>query len=322
MIYPHRRLRFGVIARAAPTRAAWIALAQDLEAAGVDVLLMPDHVTRDDFSPLVALAAAAQVTTVLRLGTLVAANDFRRPLLLAREALTLDVLSEGRLELGIGAGWNAGDYAGLGVPFDAASTRVARLDEAVGLLTQLLSGSSVSAAGSFYEVREARGLPQPVQRPHPPILIGGGGPHVLKLAALQANIVGLALSVGSDGMPRWSELARASGARRVARIRTQAGSRAPQLELNLLVYAVTVTDDRAAAIAAVARDLELAPEVVDDSPFLLIGTPREIATHIERTAQELGITYFALHHDSFDAFRPALHILKPRTSTATLRSRT
>ncbi len=181
--------RFGVTASHARTGEAWRTLAQRAEELGYSSLLVPDHLT-GQLSPISAIATAAAVTTRLRVGGFVFANDFRHPLILAREAATLDLLSNGRLELGLGAGWRTGDYRQLGMPYDAPGRRIDRLVEAIGIVKRLLAGETVNQDGPNFHLGDASVLPRPVQRPHPPIIMGGGGPRMLRLAAREADIVG------------------------------------------------------------------------------------------------------------------------------------
>src|SRR3989441_6566728 len=164
----------------ARSAAHWSEVARRAEALGYDPLLMPDHIT-DQLAPMPALAAAAAATSTLRIGSFVFANDYRNPVLLAKEAATLDLLSGGRLEFGIGAGWKTRDYEQLGIPYDPPQTRVDRMEEAVGLIKRLWTEEHVTHEGAHYHIRDATALPRPVQRPHPPVMIGGGGPRVPRI---------------------------------------------------------------------------------------------------------------------------------------------
>ena len=193
-----RPFRFGVTA---PTPAAgtdWIARARRVEQLGYSILVVPDHF-RDHLAPVPALTAAALATTRLRVGSLVFSNDFRHPAGLARDAATIDVLSGGRFELGLGAGWLREEYDQTGIPFDAPGTRIERLEEAVTIMKKLLAGERVTFAGRHYTIADLEGRPASVQRPHPPIAIGGGGRRTLTLAAREATIIGLVLRARRDG---------------------------------------------------------------------------------------------------------------------------
>jgi probable F420-dependent oxidoreductase len=219
-----RPFRFTVQASSPPdgTAASWTALARRCEDLGYDVLTVADHFD-DQLAPMPAVMAAAAATTTLRVGTMVLSNDYRHPVVLAKEAATIDVLSGGRLELGLGAGWMRTDYEQAGIPFAAATERIDRLAEAVAIVKQLLHGDTCDVDGAHYSVHGLRGTPPPIQRPHPPILIGGGGRRLLTLAAREADIVGLSTVMASgtidaatvsDRHSRSHRSARRVGARR------------------------------------------------------------------------------------------------------------
>ena len=184
-----RPFRFGVNMRTVASAAGWADRARTLEALGYSTLCLPDHLA-PMLSPLPALAVAAAATRRLRVGTMVLNNDFRHPTVLAREAATLDLLSDGRLELGIGAGHMKSEYDEAGLSFDRGGVRVARLSEAVLVLKRLFDGEPVTFDGRHYRVTGHTIHPRPVQRPRPPIFIGGNGPRLLTLAAAEADIVG------------------------------------------------------------------------------------------------------------------------------------
>ena len=184
----------------AASAEAWVASARRAEELGYDILLMPDHLG-SQLSPIAALTAAAVATTRLRVGSYVFANDYRHPLVLAREVATLDMLSGGRFELGLGAGWNTTDYRKLGLPYDPPPRSIDRLTEAVPLIKRLLAGETVDHEGAHYRLSGAHVGPAPVQRPRPPLLIGGGGPRMLRLAAREADIVALQPQFDPRGPP-------------------------------------------------------------------------------------------------------------------------
>src|SRR6266542_2408312 len=184
-----RPFRFAVQAGAPPKGRDWATYARHIEALGYGTLVTADHVVGDGLAPFPALAAAATATRELRVGTLVIDNDFRNPLLLAREAATVDVISNGRLELGLGAGWLRRDNDSLGLAYDPPAVRVQRLAEAVPLLKRLWTEDEVTHAGTHYRHASAHAGPRPVQRPHPPIMIAGGGDRILELAVGEADIV-------------------------------------------------------------------------------------------------------------------------------------
>src|SRR5712664_32794 len=239
--------RFGVNLWHAASRAAWVDKARKLEALGYAVLSVPDHLA-DFLAPRPALVSAAAATTTLRVGTNVLNNDFRHPVLVAREAATVDLLTDGRLQLGLGAGSIQAEYEQAGLSFDRGRTRVERLAEAVTIIKGLLKGDPVTFAGRHYHVTGHTIAPLPVQRPHPPILIGGNGPRLLALAAREADIVGLSgitFRGGGAVAPDLSGWRTSNVDERVQLVRDVAGEeRYARLELNVLVQRVVVTDAR------------------------------------------------------------------------------
>jgi probable F420-dependent oxidoreductase len=191
--------RFGVQSRSTgPTREAWIETVRRVEALGYDTLTWPDHFVRG-FEPVAAMAAAVMVTERLRVCGFVFDNDFRHPVVLAMSIGSIDILSNGRVEVGIGAGWLKDEYDLSGIPFDPVGVRIARLQEAIPILKSLLSGERTSFQGEFYQVDGLQIPPVPVQKPYPPLIIGGGSPRILRLAAREADIVGITTRALPDG---------------------------------------------------------------------------------------------------------------------------
>jgi len=265
--------RFGVSVRGAASRAEWSKKAKKAEDLGYSTFLVADHLA-EMFPPLIGLVAAADATTTLRVGTFVVNNDLHHPVVLARETATVDLLADGRFELGIGAGHMQNEYEEAGIPFDSGGTRVDRLGESVAIIKALWSGQDVSFQGDYYSVSSHRIFPIPVQRPGPPLLIGGNGRRLLSLAAREADIVGL---VGFSHRKGGREVdlstftARATKDQ-VERIRRDTGDRFERLELNALVQDVIVTTDRDKGIERLTPELPgLTPEDVSTSPYLLIG---------------------------------------------------
>ena len=229
----------------AGSRADWAAIARKVEDLGYSTLSVPDHLA-DIFAPIPALVAAADATKRLRVGTNVLNNDFRHPALIAREAATVDLLTDGRLQLGVGAGHMKSEYDQAGLHFDPGGTRVERLAEAVVILKRLLGGEQVNFTGRYYRVTDHTIYPLPVQRPRPPILIGGNGPKLLTLAAREADIVGLTgITFRRGGIePDFSGWRTAGIDERLRLVKEAAGGRYDRLELNALVQRVVVTADR------------------------------------------------------------------------------
>jgi probable F420-dependent oxidoreductase len=304
-----RPFRFGVNVRSAGSAAEWAEKARKVEALGYSVLLVPDHLA-ELLAPFPALAAAAAATRRLRVGTAVLNNDLRHPVLTAREAATLDVLSDGRLELGLGAGHMRSEYEQAGLTFDAGATRVGRLAEAVVIVKELLEGKPVSFTGRHYRVSDHTIHPRPVQRPRPPVFIGGNAPRLLEVAAREADIVGLTgIAFRRGGAePDVSDFRAAIVDQRVALVREAAGARADRLELNALVQRVIVTDDRrkAARELATGRWATLTPDDVLASPYVLIGTVDEMIDDLRARRERWGISYVMTHEPFMDALAPVV----------------
>jgi probable F420-dependent oxidoreductase len=306
--------RFGVNLRTAATGAAWAEAARRVEALGYATLTVPDHFTAM-FSPIPAIMAAAAATTRLRVGTLVLNNDFRHPVLLAREAALVDVLSDGRLQLGLGAGYMKSEYEQAGLPFDRGGVRVARLAEAITILKGLLRGDTITFAGEHYRVAGHAIHPRPRQQPHPPLLIGGNGRHILTLAAREADIVALTgVTFSQGGVGRDFSGFTAEGTdERLGWIREAAGARVERLELNALVQRVIVTTDRVAAAGELAHQWKpLTPAAILDSPFVLIGTVDEIVDTLERRRQRWGISHYVVMEPALETFAPVVARLAGR----------
>lgn len=302
-----RRIRFATQSGGAPTGQEWLERAKRLEALGYGTIAMPDHVVGQSWAPHPALAAVAAATT-LRIGTLVLDNDFRNPLITAREAATLDVLSNGRFELGLGAGWHDRDYQSLGIPFDRGRVRVERLAEAVGLMKRLFTEDEVTHEGTYYRMRAAKCAPRTVQQPHPPFLIAGGGPQILDLAAREADILALVPYGAGARTPKVEDLGFDGARAQLARVRDAAGTRFDQIELSMFVDCA-LTDDREVAIREIAEKSHSDPELTRVSIYRGIGTLDEIQTHLRRVRKELGITYFCLRGPDVEQLGPIVREL-------------
>jgi probable F420-dependent oxidoreductase len=291
---------------AAESRAQWQDQARRAEDQGFDTVLVPDHVVQGLVPPLVALDAMAAATTRLGIGTFVLNNDLRHPVLVARDAAALDLLSEGRLELGIGAGHAEPEYSALGLAFDRAAERVSRLEEAVGLLRRLFDGETVTFEGSYYKVSEQRLSPQR----RPSLLVGGNGDRVLTLAARSADIVGFT-GLGRtrcDGHQHVTEWSREQIDRKVGIVRTAAGERYDDLELNVLVQHIEVTPDRHSVIEAIAARVGGDVGQMMTAPYLLIGTIEQIVEQLTEARNRWDFTYFVTR--SIDHTAPVLQALR------------
>ncbi|MQY09554.1 TIGR03621 family F420-dependent LLM class oxidoreductase [Actinomadura macrotermitis] len=296
-----RPFRFAAVLRSAATGRDWAAKARRLEDAGFDALLVPDHLVGPRFAPLAAMTAAACATTRLKVGTLVFANDFRHPAVLAKEAASLDVLSDGRLEFGLGTGWMAHDYHRAGLALDPPGVRVDRLAEAIAVLKGLWRGGPFSFTGEHYRIDGLEQEPLPVQRPGPRLMLGGGGPRMLRLAAREADIVNLTLRVRADGTgPDTADGGPDAFRRKIEILREAAGDRFPEIELGTSIL-------RAGDARSTAPWSAAAPAAQDGTPQVLPGGPAEIADRIRHWRAELGLSYFVLHHEEdLDAFAPAV----------------
>lgn len=298
--------RFGVNVWGAGSRAEWMGKARRVEELGYSTLTVPDHLG-EFFSPMPALVSAAEATTRLRVGTNVLNNDLRHPVLVAREAATVDRLTDGRLQLGLGAGHTKSEYDEAGLRYDAGATRVERLAEAVTIIKALLDGELVTFAGRHYRVTGHRIHPSAVQQPHPPILIGGNGPRLLALAANEADIVGLSGITFRQGGTKadvsgWT----AAGVdARIRLVREAAGARHDAVEVSALVQRVVVTHERRQAAEELAkRWTQLTPEELLQTPYVLVGTVDQLVEDLRARRQRWGISYYV-------TFEPYMEVLAP-----------
>lgn len=304
-----RPFRFAVQLSSAPSREDWVDKARRAEDLGYSTLFMPDHFG-DQFAPVPALMAAADATTTLRIGTLVLDNDYRHPLVLAKEAATLDLLSGGRLELGVGAGWMRSDYEQSGIAYDPPGIRVDRFEEGLAVLKGLLAGEEVAFEGRFYDVHGSVG-PRPAQQPHPPILIGGGARRMLTIAGREADIVSINFdlregvvgpAVGATGTAELVD-------RKVEWVREGAGDRFDEIELGVTVFVAAVTDDAAGLAGMLAGGFGLTVEEALEMPFALVGTVEQMVETLQARRERFGISYVAFSGDQIDAMAPVVAAL-------------
>jgi probable F420-dependent oxidoreductase len=293
-------LRFGVHVLGPSGRDEWMHIARQAERLGYSVLTVPDHLIDGCISPFTALAVAAEVTSTLRVGTLVLNNDLRHPAVVARETLALDLLSGGRVELGVGAGsaMSAPEYESVGLRFDDGPTRVARLTEAIDVLDGLLGGNEVSFTGEHYRLNAHHAWPPPVQLPRPRLLVGGNGSQILRLAAQRADIVSLS-GIGRGGFSP----SPAAVDDRVAHVHQ--AERGRDIELQALVQRVVVTDDPDQAAEAVQQHMpELTVDEILGTPYLWIGTVDSICEHVLSGRERWGFSYFTVFQDSLARAAP------------------
>ena len=308
MTAPLPPFRFGVQCSSPPdiTAARWRDLAREVEDLGYHRLTVSDHLD-DQLSPVAALMAAADATSTLRIGALVFCNDYRHPAVLAKEAATLDILSDGRFELGMGAGWMTSDYAAAGIAMDRPSVRIARLEEAIEVVRGLLSPGACSFEGEHYRITDLSGSPKPLQQPLP-LLVGGGGRKVLELAGRHADIVGLnpALPNGVIDAAAGPDATEAATDRKIGWVRAAAGDRFDQIELHTRIHLAIVTDDRRGTAEALAPALGLTPEEALASPHALAGTVDEIVDDLLHRRERFGIASIGISLDAMEAMAPVV----------------
>jgi probable F420-dependent oxidoreductase len=305
---PQRPFRFGVQARSVRSRADWVDLARRVETNGYSTLGMPDHLD-DQLAPVPALQCAADATTDLRLGALVYDNDFRHPVVLAKELATMDLLSDGRLQIGLGAGWTATDYERSGIPYDAPGVRVSRMIEAVTILRSAFAPGSFSFTGEHYTVTDYDAMPKPLQV-SPPLLIGGGGARVLGFAAREADIVGINATLTSGAVDRSaldSMTAEAVDAKvAIVHEAATAAGRLDSIEMNVRAFMVDVTDDPDTAIAAIAEFAGASPAMIAASPFALVGPPTKLVDDLLARRERWGFSYVIVGENEIESFAPVV----------------
>ena len=314
---PPRPFRFGVQCSALPggtratSAAGWRELARRVEGEGFDLLTVADHLD-DQLAVVPAIQAAADATTTLRVGALVLCNDYRHPVVLAKETATLDLLTDGRLEVGIGAGWMASDYAAAGIPLDRPGTRIARLEEALDVVEALWADGPATVRGDHYRVTDLEGWPKPVQRPRPPILLGGGGERMLGLAARRADVVGINVNlakgvIDADAGPDGTA---AATDRKLGWIRAAAGDRFGDVELQVRVHMVVPTDDRVGAAETYGPLLGISGPDALASPHALVGTTGDIVEDLLARRERWGISQIGISVDAVEAMAPVVAALR------------
>jgi probable F420-dependent oxidoreductase len=299
--------RFALQASGAASPAAWRDLARKTEDLGYSTLYVPDHLD-DQWAPLVALTVAAEATTTLRVGTLVLDNDFRHPVVLAKEAATLDVVTGGRFELGMGAGWMSTDYALSGIPMERPSVRVARLAESLEIMRAMWRTGSATFSGEHYCVTEAVASPAPVTPGGPPLVIGGGGKRILTLAGRYADTVSIvpSLTAGYVGLEVAAESVVEKYADRVRWVKEAAGERAVDLEFQCWTATVQVVPNADEVVTSLAPLFNLTPDQLRAAPVALIGTASQIVDILRKRREDLGFSYVVVHEAEMDALAPVI----------------
>jgi probable F420-dependent oxidoreductase len=296
-------------------------IARRAESLGYSTLMTSDHLL-DQYAPVPLLTAVAAATQTLRVGTFVFNNNLRHPAVLAQDLASLDRLSGGRLDIGIGAGWNKPEHDAIGIPFEPVGTRISRLTEAIAVFKGCFGDEKFSFAGEHYTITDYDALPKPVQRPHPPIFIGGGGRRLLTLAGREAQIVGLAPRLlkhmqGTPGLDAPS-ITLAATQEKIGWVREAAGERFGEIEFNTYPNGgPMVLTSNAKAEAARRADrirertgVELTVEEILESPHMFIGSIKELTRKIVELREGLGISSFLF--DDMEAFAPIVEELAGR----------
>jgi probable F420-dependent oxidoreductase len=299
--------RFALQVSRTATAKEWRELARKAEDLGYATLYAPDHLD-DQWAPMVALAVAAEATTTMRVGTLVLDNDFRHPVLMAKEAATLDAMTGGRFELGLGAGWLRTDYDQSGMPMDPPGTRIARLAEGIEIMRAMWDKGSATFDGAHYHVRDVVGAPAPLTPGGPPLVIGGGSRRILELAGRYADIVSVvpSLAAGFVGPEVAAEAVAEKYADRVRWALDAAGTRAGEIELQCWTVAVQVVPNATEVAATLAPLFAMTPEQVLAAPTALIGSVPQIIDTLRARREDLGFSYIVVHEAEMDALAPVL----------------
>jgi len=323
MVKPMHRppFRFAVQATNAAGGRQWRDTVRRVEDLGYSTLFLADHylgpgpaqkaarTPRQDLAPIAAMAAAAAVSETLRIGCRVFCIDYHVPAVLAKEAATLDLLSDGRLEMGIGAGWSETEYTAMGLTFDRPGRRIAKLAEVVSLIKAHWAGEELDCSGDFVHVHGYAGRPRPVQRPHPPIMIGGGGPRVLSLAGREADIVSMSsvpfVARDADGLDP-----HAVAQRRIDVVRSAAGERYGRLDVESSPYFTSITDDPEAALADAAKSTGISADVLREHPNVLIGSLETIVDKLYSRRHSLGVNYVTVQQSQIESFAPVVDRLR------------
>jgi len=310
MKHAAKPFRFGVQEHGAHSAKAWRDRARLVESLGYQLFYLPDHFG-EQLAPIAALMSAADATTKLRVGSLVFDNDYRHPVVLAKEVATMDLLSEGRFDFGLGAGWLAQDYEQSGMPYDSPGVRIERMEEGLKIIKGLLAGGSFSFTGKHYRITELEGYPLPVQKPHPPILIGGGGRRMLTLAAREADIVNVNFDLREGRVSRrvaQSGFAAAT-AEKLEWIKEAAGDRFEHIELGAWVFMANVTEGREAIAAAIGTGFGAESRDILDMPHFLIGTVDELVDDLRTRRERYGFSFVVVPGDAAEAFAPVVERL-------------
>lgn len=309
--------RFAVQATRAESAAEWFSLARKVEELGYSTLFLSDHYLGKGpaskqarwppqyLAPVTAMATAAAVTSTLRVGCRVFCVDYHVPGVLVKEALTLDLLSDGRLEFGIGAGWSEPEYRAMGLPFAEAPRRVRKLEETVALFKAHATGDPLDIAGEFVTAHGYSGLPRPVQQPYPPLLIGGSRKRVLGLAGREADIASIS-NVPFDPVNSAGRTPHQEALHRTAHVREAAGNRFADLDIESSPFFTKVTADRDSALDRIAATMRVPAETLPEHPNVLVGSVAEIADRLVQRRETLGVNYISIQQTEVETFAPVV----------------
>jgi probable F420-dependent oxidoreductase len=305
-------MRFGVQFTHAGNKAEWTRMAQWAEQEGFDVISLPDHIGDKIqlFAPLIALAAAAAVTSTIRLTATVLNNDLRHPAILAKELATLDIISDGRVDVGLGAGWAEEEYRQAGIKWDLPSQRIARLAETIQIMKELLGGKTSNYQGQAYRISNLKSFPQPLQG-RMPFFIGGGGKKILSLAAREADIVGIVTNNGVRRHGVYPDMRVERLYEQMDWIRTAAGERIKDIELNIRILYGGV-GDRQAIAERIGAQRGMSAEDTIRSPHGLVGSLEQVEKHILWLRDTFGITYLTMNYDLAKQVAPLIKMLGGR----------
>ncbi|MBV1894350.1 MAG: TIGR03621 family F420-dependent LLM class oxidoreductase [Ilumatobacteraceae bacterium] len=305
--FPIKPFRFGVQLPSPGDARSWVEQARRIETLGYDIATMPDHFD-GQLAPVPALQSVLDATTTLRAGALVFDNDYKHPVVLAKELATMDVLSEGRVEIGLGAGWMTSDYEQSGIQHDRAGIRIDRFVEGLAVIRGAMAPGPFSFEGDHYKISDYDGLPKPVQKPQPPIIIGGGGRRVLSIAAREADIVGVngTLHAGVIGAEAIATMTNAAVTEKVQIVAEAAASRINDIELHIRTFFVSVTHDRDTQLGEMAQLIQVDESELAASPFALIGSPAKIAEDLTARREQFGFSYITVGAEELDSFAPVV----------------
>jgi probable F420-dependent oxidoreductase len=302
--------RFAVQSNKAESGQAWRDHARKLESLGYSTLYVPDHFG-DQWAPEIAMTIAADATTTLNVGALVFDNDYRHPVVLARQMATLDLASEGRVEFGIGAGWMTTDYEESGIPLDSPGTRIGRMEEGLQIMKALWADGTATFEGKHYAVKGAQGFPRPVSQPYPKIIIGGGGKRVLGIAGREADIVGVNpnLKAGYVGREVTESTKPQLWRDRIDWVKQAAGARFDEIELQILTFLVQIVPNAKEMYEQFAPMFGMTPEELPEVPIGIVGTVDEVCELLQKRREELGFSYIVVHDQDIDACAPVVERL-------------